>query len=215
MKTETHSNQYDEMELVRSATKGDLEAFNQLVLSYQDMAYHHAYALLGDADTADDVTQESFIKAFQHIDSFRGGSFRAWLLRIVTNTAYDLMRQSKRRTTQPLFPENEDGDEIESPAWLIDRSDSVETIIEQTEETARLYQALDNLPEAYRSAITLVDFYELDYAEAARVLKVPLGTVKSRLARARLQMQEKLSFNANQGKWATPEMLDLCSQTCS
>ena len=103
--------------LIDQASKGDLEAFNQLVLRYQDIAYHHANAMLGDAASADDVTQESFIKAFKNIRSFRGGSFRAWLLKIVTNTAYDLMRQSKQHLYQPLFPEDEDGEEIESPAW--------------------------------------------------------------------------------------------------
>jgi RNA polymerase sigma-70 factor, ECF subfamily len=191
------------------ASNGDLDAFNQLVLSYQNMAYNHAYALLGDPASADDATQESFIKAFQNLGRFRGGSFRAWLLRIVTNTSYDLLRQSKRRHIQPLFPENEDGDEVESPSWLVDPSASVQAVVEQMEDSTRLYQALDELPEVYRSVITLVDLYELDYGEAAMVLKVPLGTVKSRLARARLQMQQKLKGSRDDGRNFTSRQLDL------
>jgi RNA polymerase sigma-70 factor (ECF subfamily) len=181
-----------EAALVRKASKGSLEAFNQLVLRYQNIAYHHAYALIGDAASADDLTQESFIKAFRNIRTFRGGSFRAWLLRIVTNTAYDFLRRSKQHLIQPLYPEDEYAEEFESPAWLADPSASVEATVEQNEDSRRLYQLLDELPAIYRSVLTLVDLYELDYWEAAEILKVPLGTIKSRLARARLQMGRKL-----------------------
>lgn len=188
---------------VRQAAGGDLDAFNQLALDHQDMAYRHALALLGDPASAEDAVQESFIKAFQNLGGFRGGSFRGWLLRIVTNSAYDVLRRSKRRPTQPLFPEDEYGDEVESPAWLADPNASVEGRVEQDEEAKRIHQLLDELPEVYRSVITLIDLYELDYAEAAQALKVPIGTIKSRLARARLQMQEKLRG----GKYAILPML--------
>ena len=187
-------NQLKDMEemWVRRAARGDLEAFNQLVLNFQDMAYSHARALLGDPDSAEDVVQDSFIKAFQSLNGFRGGSFRGWLLRIVTNSAYDMLRRSGRRPTQPLFPEGEDGEEIESPAWLADPNASVQETVEREEESKRLYQLLDELPEVYRSVLTLIDLYELDYLEAAEALKVPVGTIKSRLARARLKMKQKV-----------------------
>lgn len=182
----------EEMALIADAAQGDLQAFNQLVLRYQDMAYHHAFALMGDPAAAEDVTQESFIKAFQAIHSFRGGSLRGWLLKIVTNTAYDSLRRSSFHPTQPLFPEDDDGEEIESPAWLRDPQASVQAAVERRELVKALNQVLAELPEAYRKVLTLVDVYELDYSEAAQALGIPLGTVKSRLARARLQMQEKL-----------------------
>ena len=178
---------------IEKAAQGDLEAFNQLVLMYQDMSYNHAYALLGDPDLSEDAAQESFIKAFQNIGSLRGGSLRSWLLKIVTNSAYDLLRRSHRRPTQPLFPTDEDGEEMESPAWIADPNASVQETVEQKEDTQYVYKLLDELPPVYRSVITLIDIDELDYTEAARILNVPLGTVKSRLARARLQMKEKLS----------------------
>lgn len=187
-------NQFKDMEeaWVRQAVQGDLEAFNQLALGYQDMVYNHARALLGDPDSAEDAVQDSFIKAFQNLSGFRGGSFRGWLLRIVTNSAYDMLRRSGRRPTQPLFPEDNDGEEIESPAWLADPNASVQETVERGEENQRLYQLLDELPEVYRSVLTLIDLHELDYLEAAEALKVPIGTIKSRLARARLRMQAKL-----------------------
>jgi RNA polymerase sigma factor (sigma-70 family) len=92
----------DEQLLIQLASAGDLDAFNRLVLKYQDLAYHHAYSLLGDHATAEDVTQDSFIRAFQNIGGFRGGLFRVWILKIVTNTAYDLLRRSKRHPHSAL-----------------------------------------------------------------------------------------------------------------
>jgi len=187
--------------LTRLAMTGDLDAFNELVLIYQDLAYHHAYALLGDPDLAADAAQESFIKAFQNISGFRGGSFRSWLLKIVTNSAYDVLRRAGRHPVQPLFPVDENGEEVESAAWLADPAPGVQAVVEQHELSKEIYRVLDELPEAYRSVITLVDLYELDYTEAAQALKVPLGTVKSRLARARLEMQKRLreSVGYNRG----------------
>ena len=184
---------------IEKAAKGDLEAFNQLVLSYQNMAYNHAYSMLGDAAQAEDATQESFIKAFQALNSFRGGSFRGWLLRIVTNSAYDILRRSTKRPTQPLFPQDENGEEHESVSWLADPDASVQEAVEQKELSRDLERVLNELPDVYRSVIVLVDVHEFDYGEAAQALNVPIGTVKSRLARARLQMQKKLRDKVNFG----------------
>jgi RNA polymerase sigma-70 factor (ECF subfamily) len=187
---------FDEVSLVEKAASGDLDAFNQLVLRYQNLAYSHAYAILGDSDSAEDATQESFIKAFQNMDRYRGGgSFRSWLLTIVTNSAYDLLRRSYRHPMQPLYPEDADGNETESPIWLTDSASSVQEIVEQHEFSSNIYKALDQLPEVYRSVLTLIDVNELDYVEAAKILGVPLGTVKSRLARARMHMKNKLRGN--------------------
>ena len=172
--------------------KGDLDSFNHLVNHYQDMVYQHTYTMLGDPDLAEDAAQESFIKTFQNISSYRGGSFRAWLLRIVTNTAYDLIRRSKQHLKQPLFPENEDVGESDTPFWLADPGRSVEETINQNEDMRQVYCVMDELPDVYRSVITLIDLYEMSYAEAASISHVPVGTIKSRLARARLQVKNKL-----------------------
>ena len=192
MSSISQSQLFHEETLVQQAVSGDLEAFNQLVLAYQNLAYHHAFALLGDRDLAEDATQDSFIRAFQAIHGFRGGSLRGWLLKIVTNSAYDLLRRSYRHPSQPLFPEDENGEDIESPRWLEDPQASVQRIAEQNELSKDIYKAIDSLPDVYRTVITLIDLYEFDYTEAAEALQVPIGTVKSRLARARLRMKEKL-----------------------
>ena len=192
MNTLKQSLPFDEETLIHHAMKGDLEAFNQLVLRYQNMAYNHAYALLGNPDQAEDAAQESFIKAFQAMKGFRGISFRGWLLKIVTNSAYDWLRRSQRHPVQPLFPEDENGEEVESPYWIVDPAGSVHATVEQKELSNDIYRMLDELPDVYRSVLILIDIYELDYTEAAKVLSIPLGTLKSRLARARLKMQTKL-----------------------
>lgn len=175
------------------ASNGDLDAFNELVLKHQNAAYHHALAMLNDEWLAEEVTQEGFLKAFQNIRGFRGGSFRAWLMRIVTNTAYDWLRQSVRRPSQPLFPKDEHGEEVETPYWIADPNTLVEDAVERNEHHEFLYRNLNELQDIYRDILTLIDIQGFDYLEAAQVLNVPVGTVKSRLARARLQMKEKLT----------------------
>ena len=196
MKNQSRPSKHDEENLVLAASIGDLDAFNQLVLHFQDLAYNHALSLLDDPNSAEDATQEAFIKAFQALNTFRGGSFRSWLLRIVTNCAYDLVRRSRRQPTQPLYPLDRHGEESDSPYWIADPSASIPSAVERKELSEDIYRMMDELPEAYRSVLDLIDVLGLDYVEAAQALKIPLGTVKSRLARARLRMQEKLRQRA-------------------
>ena len=182
----------DEETLVMAASKGDLDAFNQLVLTHQNMVYNHVYSFLGDPDAADDVVQNSFLRAFQGLNGFRGGSFRCWLLKIATNSAYDLLRCSHRRPTQPLFPEREDGEELKSTSWLVDPTASLQETVDMNELSEDIRDLMEELPETYRNVLILVDLYQFDYQEAAESLRIPIGTVKSRLARARFQMKELL-----------------------
>ena len=99
----------DEIALITDARQGDLDAFNRLVLAYQDRVYSQAYRLLNDPHGADDATQEAFISAYKNLRSFRGGSFRAWLLRIVTNACYDELRSRNRKPTTSLEPLDDSG----------------------------------------------------------------------------------------------------------
>lgn len=186
----------DESGLIRDAQQGDLDAFNRLVLSYQDRVYNQAFRILGEYQPADDATQEAFISAFKNIRSFRGGSFRAWLLRIVTNACYDELRRKKRRPTVALEPVDEEGDEIESPYWIADQGESPEENIARVELAEAIQACLDQLTEDFRTVVVLVDVQGLDYLEASEVMGKPLGTVKSRLARARDRMKDCL-----QGFW--------------
>jgi len=182
----------DEPALIRNAQRGDLDAFNTLVLTYQGMLYNTALRILGDEDLAADASQESFISAFRALNSYRGGSFRAWLLRTVTNACYDELRRKRRRPTTPLEPETEDGDEVETPRWLTDPNASPEEQLDQVELEHAIQHCLENLPTDFRAVVVLADIQGLDYTEVAAVINKPLGTVKSRLARARLRLRECL-----------------------
>ena len=182
----------DEPTLIRDAQRGDLEAFNRLVLAYQDRVYNTALRILGDEDLAADASQEAFISAFRALNSYRGGSFRAWLLRTVTNACYDELRRKQRRPTTPLEPETEDGDEVESPRWLADPNASPEDQLDQDELEHAIQHCLENLPSEFRAVVVLADIQGLDYSEVAVAVKKPLGTIKSRLARARLRLRECL-----------------------
>jgi RNA polymerase sigma-70 factor (ECF subfamily) len=175
----------DEKRLIDDAQEGDLDAFNRLVLAYQDMVFNQAYRVLGESAAAEDAAQNAFISAFRKIKTFRGGSFKAWLLRIVTNACYDELRRRKRRPTTPLEPVDSSDEEIESPYWIADKGESPEDFSVRLEVGRAIQQCLDELTDDFRVVVVLVDVQGLDYAEAAETIGKPLGTVKSRLARAR------------------------------
>jgi RNA polymerase sigma-70 factor, ECF subfamily len=182
----------DETALIQSAQQGDLDAFNTLILHYQDMVFNTALRILGDEDAAQDAAQEAFISAFRSISSFRGGSFKAWIMRTVTNACYDELRRQKRRPTTPLEPETSDGEEMESPKWMADSSMTPDQKAEADELEHAIQHCLDMLPTDFRSVVVLADIQGMDYSEVAAASHVPLGTIKSRLARARLRLRECL-----------------------
>jgi RNA polymerase sigma-70 factor (ECF subfamily) len=184
----------DELELITAAVAGDLNAFNRLVLTYQEMAFNLAYRILNDDDAAADATQTAFISAYKNLRSYRGGSFRAWVMRMVTNTCYDELRRRHRRPTVPLEPLNfEDDEEVESPAWLADESPSPEDQMESRELEKAISHCIQGLPEEFRAVVVMVDVQGMDYAEVSAATGKPLGTIKSRLARARLRLRDCLS----------------------
>lgn len=187
--SQPHCAAIDEDALIHSAMQGDLEAFNRLVLAYQDRIYNQAYRLLGDPLAADDAVQEAFISAFQALPGFRGGSFRGWLSRIVTNECLDELRRRKShpRTSFALY--DVWGEEIESPPWCADPGETPEECLLRHELTELLEARLERLSPEQRITIVLVDVLRMNYAEAAEAMRCPLGTVKSRLARARSQMR--------------------------
>ncbi len=180
----------DETALIQEARGGDLDAFNRLVLAYQDLVYSQAFRMMGEAEMAEDAAQDAFIAAYRKIDTYRGGSFKAWLLRIVTNICYDELRRRKRRPTVPLEPLDSDEEEIESPRWMSDPGGSPEESVEQAELAGAIRHCLADLPEEFRAILIMVDIQGMDYAETAQAVGKPLGTVKSRLARARLRMRD-------------------------
>ncbi len=182
--------EFDEQALLAAAQRGDLPAFNQIILHYQSLAYNVAYRILGDADAAEDVTQESFIKAFQRLKQYRGGSFKAWLLRIITNTCYDALRAHKRRPTSSLeSAEDEDADH--DVRWL-DRSEQPDAYVMRQELANVIQAAIQQLPPDQRITLILSDIEGLDYQEIAEATHTALGTVKSRLSRARARLRTLL-----------------------
>jgi RNA polymerase sigma-70 factor (ECF subfamily) len=183
----------DEAALINEAKEGDLDAFNRLVLAYQDVVYNQAYRVMGESFSAGDATQDAFISAYRKIKTYRGGSFKAWLLRIVTNACYDELRRRKRRPTSPLIPHTETNEEIDSPHWIADPAESPEDHAVREELSEAIQTCLNTLSMEFRTAVVLVDIQGMDYSEAAVVMGTPLGTVKSRLARARGSLRECLA----------------------
>lgn len=182
----------NEEKMIAYARKGDLDAFNRLVVAYQDMAYNVAYRMLSNPAAAEDATQDAFISAYRKLNTFRGGSFKAWLLRIVTNRCYDELRRQKRRPITALEPIGEDDEEIESPSWLEDPGESPEEAALRMELNNAIQHCIEELDEDFRAVVVLVDVQGMDYAEASEVVKTPLGTIKSRLARARSRLKDCL-----------------------
>ena len=177
--------------LVGRAQTGDLEAFNALVVRHERAVYNLALRLLRDAPQAEDATQDTFIRAWRAIGSFRGGLVRPWLLRIATNRAYDLLRARVRRPTHSLDAE---AYEVE-PAWTsqIAIAEHPEAFAARVELSEHLEAALASLPDDQRLAIMLSDIHGYGYEEIARISDVAIGTVKSRISRGRARLRTLLT----------------------
>ena len=178
----------EETVLIQATSQGNLTAFNDLVLKYQDQVFNLARRILDNQDMAEDIAQDTFIHAFQKIHQFRGGSFRAWLLKIATNLCYDEMRTWKRHPYQPLEPTDKENNIYESPQWLRDPNPLPERMVETDDLHEILENAISKLPNIYRTTLSLIDIDEFDYKEAASIMGISIGTVKSRLARGRIQL---------------------------
>lgn len=175
--------QPDEPTLIRRAQSGDLDAFNALVTAYQDRVYTLTYRIMGSHPPAADAAQDTFIAAYRKLDTYRGGSFKSWLLRIATNTCYDALRYQKRRPAT-AFDDMPGADAADGPPI----PDSAETP-EQAAQRAELNQAIQDcitaLQPDQRLALVMCDVEGYSYGEIAAAAEVTLGTVKSRISRAR------------------------------
>jgi RNA polymerase sigma-70 factor (ECF subfamily) len=174
--------------LVEEALRGQLEAFNQLVVRHQDHLFALVYRLVPDRDQAADAVQEAFFSAYRNLASFRGGSVRSWLGRIAINAAMDIQRARRRRPSQP-YPEFED------ESWQPPAEPGVEPEAQAvaTERSKALAGALRELPFEQRNCIVLFDVEGYDYAEIAAIMRVEVGTVKSRIHRGRLALRRALT----------------------
>jgi RNA polymerase sigma-70 factor, ECF subfamily len=179
----------DQHSLIERSLHGDLDAFNQLIIEYQNLAYSVAYRLLDDADTAADAVQDSFIKAFRALENFRGGSFKSWLMRIVTNTCYDMLRARQRQKTDSL---DDLPVENEYVPELVDHQESPQQYVERQELSFFITAAIQDLPEDQRVSIVLCDVEGYSYEEISEITGVAIGTVKSRISRARGRVRDYL-----------------------
>ena len=181
----------DEPALIDAARGGDREAFNRLVVHYQSLAYNVAYRILGDPDASADATQDAFLSAYRAIARFRGGSFRSWLLRIVTNACYDQLRAKKRRPTTSL-----DADpELEWEEWTEDEGERPDEFAERQALSEAIQKGLGALPDDQRMVVILSDIQGMRYGEISETLGISLGTVKSRLNRGRRKLRDILQEN--------------------
>jgi RNA polymerase sigma-70 factor (ECF subfamily) len=187
----------DEELLIARSQRGDLQAFNQLVLRYQQAVYSLVFRMLGNADNAADVTQDAFLAAFRGINTYRGGpSFRAWLLRIGTNQVYDYLRRVQRRPAESLEALTDDDDM--PPADFLtaltdpDPTGNPEAHVLTQELQDVIQQALEALPLEQRVAVVLCDVQGLSYEEIAATTETTLGTVRSRIARGRARLRDYL-----------------------
>ncbi|HEX8727521.1 MAG TPA: sigma-70 family RNA polymerase sigma factor [Ktedonobacterales bacterium] len=208
MSGDTRNNEQErerEHALIARGQQGDRAAFNALVEKYQGAAYALALRMLGDPDTACDVTQEAFFSAYRALATFHGASFRAWLLRIVSNGCYDVFRARGRQpaTSLEALLEHDDASSSDAhlPGGMVDPSWNPEETALRSETMRTIEAALLQLPPEQRLAIVLCDIQGLAYEEVARIMETPLGTVKSRIARARTQLRTLLT---RQGELSPP-----------
>ena len=178
----------DEQTLLQASKKGDAGAFNCLVEHYQTSIYNVALRMVGDSAVAEDITQETFVSAYRALHTFSAGNFRAWLFRIATNACRDHLRSAQVRRNVSL-----DG-LVESPTFNVASEDeSPEDYVVRRELSGFIQDSLLTLPEDQRMVLVLVDVQAFSYDEAAQALRTPVGTVKSRLSRAREAMRAALS----------------------
>ncbi len=184
----------DEAAWIAASKAGDVQAFNRLVIAYQQVAYELAFRMLRDEAAAADATQDSFLAAFTRLHQFRGGSFKAWLLRIVLNHVYDQLRAQRRHPTEPLDPL---GDDEESPVLQIaNGGPTPEQVVLSREVLACIEAGLQTLSPDQRAVVILCDVQGMSYEEAVAATGANLGTVKSRLNRGRLALRSYLAQHA-------------------
>ncbi|CAN5658568.1 sigma-70 family RNA polymerase sigma factor [soil metagenome] len=177
--------------ILQDARMGDELAFSRLVDYYRSTAERAAQHILHTEEAAADAVQDALIKVHRALPRFQDGNFRSWLLRIVTNTCYDHLRRQKRRQSMSL-DELTEGSTGHVFAQISTDTQNPETLALHKESMQVLLKAINELPTWHRTVVLLIDVQGYDYAEAAEILDLPLGTIKSRLSRARATLRDAL-----------------------
>lgn len=186
-----------EEQLIKRCKKGDRDAFNELVAMHQDKVINMAYGLLSNREDALDAAQETFIKVYRAIDTFaEKSSFNTWLYRILANVCKDILR--KRQRSAKVISINAEGEDGEIPTQIPDTAPTPEERAERSDMQKQVWAALSKLKSEQRDIIVFFDMQGLSYEETAAALDCPVGTVKSRLNRARNSLRKILSENREQ-----------------
>lgn len=180
---------WDERALVAAAQNGEPAAFEELVDAYQSILFNAAYRILSDEDAAADAAQEALLSAYRALKTFRGGSFKAWILRIVTNSCYDQLRRKRRRPTSSLEALLT-GPNIHRA--FTDKAEDPESYVLRQDLGQVLQRGLCMLSVDQRTAVVMSDIYGLSYPEIAEIANVPVGTIKSRISRGRARLRDYL-----------------------
>jgi len=181
----------DELKAVERCKEGDASAFNVLVLRYQNRIYNTLFRMTGDHQLANDLAQETFLKAYKSIGGFNvGSSFYTWIYRIAVNTAYSQMRKEKAQKKNKTFA-LEDNPSGKEDVASKGKNNPLQ-ILERSEIKEKVQQCISKLEKDLRSVVVLRDIEGMEYQMIAQVLDIPAGTVKSRLHRGRMELRNKL-----------------------
>ena len=186
----------EELHIIRRVLDGDVNAFEKLVLENQKNVYNLALKMLGNSEDASDVSQEAFLRAYRSLGSFQGDSrFSVWLYRMTSNVCIDFLRKRKRRAEVSMTVVNDEDEESELE--IPDERFSPEQTLDRQERVRAVREGLQKLPEEYRRILTMREIGGLSYEELAEALDLELGTVKSKLFRARKKLCEVLLESGN------------------
>ena len=173
--------------LILRFQEGDINAYNELVKRYKDRLFNFVLRYFNNAEQAEDVVQDTLIKLYTHASYYKNvAKFSTWIFTIAKNNALTELRKNKRKKTDSLWTDDGQVIDINSKEESLDSKVQNEIAIDQ------LNKFLDEIPENFRMAVVLRDFQELSYEEISKILEIPIGTIKSRINRGRIQLAEKM-----------------------
>ena len=178
---------FSDEKLILRFQEGDINAYNELVKRYKDRLFNFVLRYFNNAEQAEDVVQDTLIKLYTHASYYKNiAKFSTWIFTIAKNNALTELRKNKRKQTDSLW--TEDGKVID----INSKEESLESKVQNEIAIDQLDKFLDEIPENFRMAVVLRDFQELSYEEISTILEIPIGTIKSRINRGRIQLAQKM-----------------------
>jgi RNA polymerase sigma-70 factor (ECF subfamily) len=178
---------FSDEKLILRFQEGDINAYNELVKRYKDRLLNFVFRYFNNVEQAEDVVQDTLIKLYTHASYYKNvAKFSTWIFTIAKNNALTELRKNKRKKTDSLW--TDDGKFID----ISTKEESLESKVQNEIAIDQLNKFLDEIPENFRIAVVLRDFQELSYEEISKILEIPIGTIKSRINRGRIQLAEKM-----------------------